>query len=379
MKHSITTFFFTLTLFVLAPAAASAQIPRLDVEFETTPLFANDDFKPLDRMCRYVRVTNLTNEVQPVVIEAINESGCTTSSSACLASRLELEVMRGATSLYKKFLSAFYADGEVQLDTIAPEETKQYDLCVLFTTGPDDDNAYQTLTTGFDLLVGYQGAQTNTSTGSEPRGLQIRNEAAAVSTAGGNINITWTTDYPATSQVLYGLSSGGPYTLNLSLPNYGYPFATVEDTTKVLNHSVLLSGLTPGASYKYRVVSHASPATVSYEHEFTVPNDPIFASGAMNVGGTVPEYVASARADEAVEPIPALESGHVAQALVIPEKIAQRAMPQDAAQFYDGGFVAKMQNDFTKDAERNASITYGAMALLSAMLIALWFIRRRIS
>lgn len=383
MKYTITAFLITLSFFALVPVTASAQIPRLDVQFETMPLFSNDDFKPLDRMCRYVRVTNLTNATQPVVMEAINESGCTNADPNCLASRLELEVLRGATSLYKKFLAVFYADGEVVIDTISPEETKQYDLCVTFTTGPDDDNLYQTLQTGFDLLVGYQGAQTNTSTGSGPRGLQIRGEASSVSTTLGAINITWTTDYPATSQVIYGLSSGGPYTLDLSQQNYGYPFATVEDGTKVLNHNVLLTGLTPGATYRYRVVSHASPATVSYEHEFTVPNDPIYASLPMNIGGTVPEYVEGAQLanEKRVEAI-SVESGHVAQALAPQEpqaKLAVRSSQEDAPQIYDGGFVPRVRSDFTKDPETNASMTYGVMALVSVLLVGLGFIRRRLS
>ena len=94
--------------------------------------------------------------------------------------------------------------------------------------------------------------------------------------------IVWDTNKPATSQVIYGLTSSGPYTLNLTLSNFGYPFGTVEDTNKVKSHLVQISGLVPGQVYSYRVVSKASPATVSNEYTFvlredgTIQTNPVF-------------------------------------------------------------------------------------------------------
>ncbi len=274
----ITTFILSLCAVVaFFPTQAAAQTP-LEVQFEQVPLFLMGDFKPLDVVTRWVRVTNNTNATQPVIIETINESGCL-SGPYCLADRLRVQVFSGATEVYNGMLSALYAAGEVVIDSLPVETTRQYDIRVTFETGPDDDNNYQILTTGFDLLVGYRGAQSNTASGPQPSGLLIARETSSIATSSGGVLVTWVTNFPATSQVIYGLASGGPYTLNLSLPNYGYPNATVEDSTKVLAHSVLLTGLTPGATYRYRVISHASPATASFEHEFTVPNDVRFAAG----------------------------------------------------------------------------------------------------
>lgn len=106
----------------------------------------------------------------------------------------------------------------------------------------------------------------------------------AIGDASGEAIIRWETYRngalePATSQVIYGLKTHGdgnpaagyPYSINLTQPNFGYPHATTEDPTLVTHHEVTLTGLEVGGTYVYRVVSHASPATVSYQHEFTIP------------------------------------------------------------------------------------------------------------
>ncbi len=359
MKNILLYIITIVSALLLIPQIALAQsTPSIEVEFETSPLFANDDFKPLDVMTRWFRVTNNVS-ARPLIIEAINKTGCE-SGPFCLANRLRLQIFKGSTELYNGTLAQFYVGGQIVIDTSPEESITLYTAKVTFETDADDNN-YQMLVTGFDLLVGFQGAQTNTQTGNEPPGLQIARETAVIATSSGAINISWVTDYPATSQVLYGLTSGGPYTLNLSLPNYGYPFATVEDSTKLLNHSVLLTGLTPGASYRYRVVSHASPATVSYEHEFTVPNEPLFASGQMNKGGTVPEYTQYP------------ETAHVAQeGLVMQRTHSQLALNHDRLLTRREGEI-ESANEFsslpTKENNLSAGIAIGSIVLISLLLI----------
>ena len=99
--------------------------------------------------------------------------------------------------------------------------------------------------------------------------------ASGVIPGSGLATITWNTNIPATSQVVYGLDSGVSYPFDINtLPYFGYPSGIGEDLTKTVNHSMLLTGLTPGETYVYRVVSRASPPTISYEHEFTVPIPP---------------------------------------------------------------------------------------------------------
>ena len=80
--------------------------------------------------------------------------------------------------------------------------------------------------------------------------------------------ITWTTNDPATSRVIYDTVSHA--TLGAGA-NYGYANSTVETDSapKVINHSVSLSGLASGTVYYYRTVSHGSPETVSAERVLT--------------------------------------------------------------------------------------------------------------
>jgi len=73
--------------------------------------------------------------------------------------------------------------------------------------------------------------------------------------------ITWETDDPATSQVLYGLT-----------PSYGS--ATVEDTTLTTNHNVLVTGLVPGTTYHFCVKSTNSVGMVSYSTDYTFTTSP---------------------------------------------------------------------------------------------------------
>jgi len=104
--------------------------------------------------------------------------------------------------------------------------------------------------------------------GSSP-GLSILDESIRTTEVGENsVTITWTTSYFSTSQVVYGTDFG---VFSLTQPNYGYPNAAPdpEDSTKVVAHSVTITGLIPNTTYYYRTVSHASPATISLERRFT--------------------------------------------------------------------------------------------------------------
>jgi len=72
---------------------------------------------------------------------------------------------------------------------------------------------------------------------------------------------------------------------------FGYPFATPTiDTSKIENHTVLLSGLTPGV-YAYRVISRASPPTVGFERYFEIKGDKIIAAANI-VNEEEPVFVA---------------------------------------------------------------------------------------
>ncbi len=83
-----------------------------------------------------------------------------------------------------------------------------------------------------------------------------------------SVTVTWTTDHPSTSRVIYDTVSHA--TLDVA-PNYGYANSTSETDTspKVTSHSVTIGGLVAGTTYYYRVVSHGSPEVVGDENTFT--------------------------------------------------------------------------------------------------------------
>ena len=71
-----------------------------------------------------------------------------------------------------------------------------------------------------------------------------------------NALITWTTDKESTSQVDYGTSTS-------------YGTTTTEDVNRVTSHSVQLTGLTPNATYHFRVRSYDVLRNVGISGDFT--------------------------------------------------------------------------------------------------------------
>lgn len=269
-------------------------IAPLDVQFVPDPLFVKPNFLPLDETSGTVTVTNNSGATQIIGTEAIN-----VLDNDNFGSLLHLKIMEDSATLYDNSLAHFFTTaGEYSLGEIANGTSRTFTYTISFIDS--SDNSYQGKTLGFDVCVGYLGGETHcgdTVIGDEEGGggtggggggniygsgggssgstisLIIFNEQALnIFNVGssGIATITWNTNLLATSQVVYGLAPG-PYTLDLIPPDFGYPLYTAEDPTKVINHSMFLTGLTPGATYLYRVISRASPPTVSAEHQFTVP------------------------------------------------------------------------------------------------------------
>lgn len=93
----------------------------------------------------------------------------------------------------------------------------------------------------------------------------ISDEASSAVTSS-SATITWTTDDPSTSRVIYDTVS---HPVLGTAPNYGYASSTVEDPTKVTSHSASVSGLVASTTYFYRTISHGSPETVGSEKTIT--------------------------------------------------------------------------------------------------------------
>lgn len=77
----------------------------------------------------------------------------------------------------------------------------------------------------------------------------------ATATSSTSVTVTWTTNELATSKVRYGLTT-----------DYGLE---VSDSTLVTSHSVSLTGLTPGATYHYEVLSVGTTSTNDADATFS--------------------------------------------------------------------------------------------------------------
>ncbi|MCX7779009.1 MAG: fibronectin type III domain-containing protein [Patescibacteria group bacterium] len=90
-----------------------------------------------------------------------------------------------------------------------------------------------------------------------------------------SVQISWTTNYPATSYIIYS-QEGQPHNLDMNdtgnnPPRFGYANNTPETDTNpmVTFHSLVLSGLLPNTTYYYRIVSRGPMLAISPEYVFT--------------------------------------------------------------------------------------------------------------
>jgi len=306
LKQIINTFLKLVAISVVAlsfgVSYAYAQTP-LEVLFETDPLFIETDIIPGDGVLKTITVTNNSGESQNIIAEAINAV-----DGDGLGDVLNLVISDGSMELYNDALGDFLRAGEISLSVLPDEEVVIYSFSVSFEKGAG--NSTQSGELDFDLCIGFEGGDSScgdteiggeggTDDGGNPGGgsgggggggggpinlirLQIENERTTdvsvvevpLEDPEGTATIEWDTNLLATSQVIYGPSTDENgdelfYSLNLTVsPYFGYPMGSVEDPIKVTQHTVVLTGLVPDQVYKYRVVSRASPPTVSYEHTF---------------------------------------------------------------------------------------------------------------
>ncbi|MEK9181899.1 MAG: fibronectin type III domain-containing protein [Patescibacteria group bacterium] len=290
MKKLIQKFILSgITMVALLGFTSSVlAVDPMTVIFENNPLFGEVNFLPGDTTEGDVAVTNNTNTLQNVYAESVNGF-----DPDDLGNQLYLKVFENSNIVYQNEFDDFLSAGPVSLSSIDGTQLTTYTFEVSFINSTDND--YQGKSLGFDLCIGFSGGSLqcgntvvggendtgggpSTGSGSSSGGgnsgsipLTIFNEQASDLFPFTTATITWDTNKLATSQVVYGLASGGPYTLDLNAIYFGYPSGTTEDPIKVLHHSMLITGLTPGQTYVYRVVSRASPPTISFERYFTAP------------------------------------------------------------------------------------------------------------
>ncbi len=261
-----------LGCFFIQPAFA--QVDELEVIFNPDPLFSQANFAPGQAVTANINVTNNTDAVQPIAIEAIN-----VNDPDNLGSALTIEISQGTSQVYTGSLADFFSAGEVYLSNLNSLANTTYNVEVTFSETAGNDWQGKVLNS-FDVLVGFLGEMPpppppppapsggGGGGGGITHGLSIFDEAEFEVTDT-TATISWRTNYFSTSRVVYSQESE-PHDFNISdLPNYGYAHSSVEDTNKVTAHTVVLTDLEPNTTYYYRVISHASPATVSLQHTFT--------------------------------------------------------------------------------------------------------------
>ncbi len=113
--------------------------------------------------------------------------------------------------------------------------------------------------------IAYDNAGNSTTFTGDYNVPPVISNQSIVRTNDNSVLVTWTTNFPATSRVVYDTVSHS--TLG-SAPNYGYTYSTTEDTNKVTSHSVTITGLTVNQDYYYRTVSAGSPEAVGNETAF---------------------------------------------------------------------------------------------------------------
>lgn len=88
--------------------------------------------------------------------------------------------------------------------------------------------------------------------------LTISNEKLVV-TGTTTVTVTWNTNLPADSRVVYGDATVGTVGVK---PFYGYPLTTATDTTNVYNHSMVINGIPSAITSYFRPVSSNVSETV---------------------------------------------------------------------------------------------------------------------
>lgn len=140
-------------------------------------------------------------------------------------------------------------------DGTTPDNTKT------LYTGPINVDHDMTI-----MAIAYDQAGNSSSVLSASYGIPpVISNQSIVRTNDNSVLVTWTTNFPATSRVVYDTVSHS--TLG-SAPNYGYAYSTTEDANKVTSHSVTITGLTVNQDYYYRTVSAGSPEAVGNETAF---------------------------------------------------------------------------------------------------------------
>lgn len=304
---------FTFSLFALcvsffgATPFALADTGLINVTFQNTPLFSNDDIKPGDTITKTVTVENVSGSPQDVYVELLN---CTETKN--LGDTLFMTVKDGSTTFVSSasFADLFCNIKKPLTSGLPAGASVTYDVTVDFPW--EAGNEYQLGSAGFDFCVGFSGGafgcdgseetgeddgggETITPSGggsdsgpssSSRRRLIITDERPLnVDNPSGSSDLVWLTNLPATSKAVCR-PAGTSVVFDIGdTDDFGYPIVLPEDPALIETHMLEMDGLLPG-TYYCRVASRLGPGsgwTVSDEFPFTIG-----AGEETGTGGDVP-------------------------------------------------------------------------------------------
>lgn len=331
---------------LIAPLSAAAMdVSFIYITFERKPLFVEANLYPGTCVTRWIKAKNYLAENADLSMNAVNFSEPTGDD---LSLALEIQIKEGAAVLYSGKLSDFYGAGFIDLPSLSPSQERRFDVTICFPF--DKGNEWQGKTTRFDIAVnGVESGQEdedNDDNNSGGGGGSVLSVITSSSGGGGgmvhnltvlpetvratnisedSVTITWGTSLFSSSQVIYAKESE-PHILDLNdtsnvPPFYGYAHTSPEyDISPTVTwHSVTLTGLTPGVTYYFRAISHASLA-ISTEFLFsTIAPVPLKEGnggiGGENVSLLTPSYLPSFRPSPSGTPATPLQPSLQGQAL----------------------------------------------------------------
>lgn len=278
------TFKLILVLVAVFGGAGLASAQSLAVTFTPDPLFSVSNALPGDAVMPYAELSQTSGSSQDIYVGATN-----VDDSDGLGSVVDLQITDHDTNdvLWSGTFADLFSSGQHFLLNLPDSTNKQLDFDANFQSSAG--NEYQNATMLFDIWLGFDGG--NDDGGGNPGGGGGGSGGGGTGTSGltffifnenldsinqsgpdsYDVTISWDSNLPGTTKLVYGPDNGSPYTLDLNDLNFGYPNGTTEtDLGGVVDHTVLLPGLAPG-TYRYRVVSYyGGQPTTSDEFQFTV-------------------------------------------------------------------------------------------------------------
>ena len=130
----------------------------LSVEFQNSPLFEEGNFVPGNTITKWIKIGNTSGSTQKIIVEVINKN-----DSDNFSEKLNLLIREGENTIFNDSLKVFFNQGETYLSDIANNRNTQYDFSITFGTNTNDD--WQGKIMGFDIVIGFQGQEGQSSGG----------------------------------------------------------------------------------------------------------------------------------------------------------------------------------------------------------------------